>query len=109
MNMIDVIRQAPNPANKTDSDIAQVYRNWYYGVRAGNIPAVRTEEELRYRKEQVEMQYIPNSDVISDVKTENDDYCNCDVFIANNSYTVAYCRSCGKPPSPLATRITVMR
>lgn len=97
MNIIDVIRQAPNPANKTDSDIAQMYRNWYYGVRAGNIPAVRTEEELRYRKEQEEMQYLPNVDC-----------CSCDVFVANNSYTVAYCRICGKPPSPLATRTTVM-
>ena len=31
---LGVLLAAPHPGEKSDSQIAQEYRNWYYGVRA---------------------------------------------------------------------------
>ena len=35
--LLSIIRAAPLPSDKTDSQLAQEYRNWYYGVRTSRL------------------------------------------------------------------------
>lgn len=42
--LLSIIHEAPLPFEKTDSQLAQEYRNWFYGVRSGMLKA--TEHRL---------------------------------------------------------------
>ncbi len=34
LELLDIVKDAPNPANyKNDSELAQAYKNWFYGKR----------------------------------------------------------------------------
>ena len=35
--LLSIIMTAPLPSGKTDSELAQEYRNWYYGVRSERL------------------------------------------------------------------------
>lgn len=37
--LLSIIHEAPLPFEKTDSQLAQEYRNWFYGVRSGRLKA----------------------------------------------------------------------
>lgn len=38
--LLSIIGAAPLPSDKTDSELAQEYRNWYYGIRAERLKLV---------------------------------------------------------------------
>jgi len=37
--LLNILEAAPSPVDKTDSELAQAYRNWFYGMRADNLKA----------------------------------------------------------------------
>jgi hypothetical protein len=43
--LLSIIHECPLPFEKTDSQLAQEYRNWFYGVRSGGMKA--TEHRLQ--------------------------------------------------------------
>jgi hypothetical protein len=47
MNTFELLQLAPNPVDKTDSELAQLYRNWYYGPRANGLPLRRRDKQER--------------------------------------------------------------
>lgn len=39
--LLSIIKSAPLPFGKTDSQLAQEYRNWFYGIRSENLEAAK--------------------------------------------------------------------
>lgn len=37
--LVSIIRAAPMPMDKSDSQLAQEYRNWFYGIRVERLKA----------------------------------------------------------------------
>ena len=56
--LLSIIEAAPFPGDdKTDSELAQEYRNWYYGVRSDRLEAAKPttaggmlEDEILFQK-----------------------------------------------------------
>lgn len=54
--LLAIIKSAPSPFDKTDSELAQAYRNWFFGSRL-NMKA--SEQAYNPNKEIIELkQYI---------------------------------------------------
>ena len=50
MELLDIVRDAPNPANyKNDSELAQAYKNWFYGKRTEMPNKKQMKEFVRGR------------------------------------------------------------